>query len=195
MPHCQQLVQHSVTAREDGAVAESGAVHFPQCAAPVSAVLWNVQRTKARCINASEAGILSEGVDVMPLEEVLYRFCGKPVEVSKVVRSSVAKRGPAELKSAAKKLLDIQRELETALKRAESISSGSGGEKELKWLLSRRKDGEVCSVISGVIDWYKQRHGGEVADRTKLEADATAWACRFAIDHIAQAERLLTPDL
>jgi len=34
-----------------------------------------IKRTKAKCINASEAGILTDGVEVMPLDEAIMRHC------------------------------------------------------------------------------------------------------------------------
>ena len=152
-----------------------------------------IKRTKAKCINASEAGILTDGVEVMPLDEAIMKHCIEPVEAEKLVRSKLAKKGGKSLKTVANKLALIRRELEKVLNQTEAIVSDNSTEDDMKWLQNLRAEGQICETIGPIIDWYKLRNQAEAGDdKLRLEAQATAFACRFAIEHLEQSEALLS---
>ncbi|MBN2209708.1 MAG: motility associated factor glycosyltransferase family protein [Candidatus Coatesbacteria bacterium] len=164
-----------------------------------------IKRTKAKCINASEAGILTDGVEVMPLDEAILKHCTEPVEAEKIIHAQLGQnrpvgaaheppltRGKEELKTAANKLASIRRQLEKVLSQAESIVSNGSAKEDMKWLQSQRAEGQVCETLGPLIDWHKQRSRDDVGgDKLMLEAQALVAACQFAIDHLAQSEALL----
>ncbi|HUT05052.1 MAG TPA: 6-hydroxymethylpterin diphosphokinase MptE-like protein [bacterium] len=153
-----------------------------------------IKRTKAKCINASEAGILTDGVEIMPLDEAIMRYCTEPVDVTKSMAPKLGRRGKQELKTVAKKLASIGRELEKVLTEAESLApDGAAGDKEVKRLLGLRAEGQVCEPVAPLIDWHKQRNRSKAGDdRLKSESQAMAFACRFAIEQLKQSEALLS---
>lgn len=151
-----------------------------------------IKRTKAKCINASEAGIFSDGVEVMPLEEAIHTYCTRPVDATSVALKKVRTRNKEEA-SAAAELAKIRQPLEAILERAERVPSGADDrEAGVKWLLQQREEGQLCEILDGIIDWHKQRYAVEAGnDALKLEANAFAFACRFAIEHLKRSEALL----
>ena len=152
-----------------------------------------IKRTKVKCINASEAGILTDGVEIMPLGEAIMRHCTEPVDVTKSLATKLGKGGKRDFKTVARKLASIERELEKVLAQAESLASDGapGSENELGRLLALRAEGQVCEPVVPLIDWHKQRNRGKAGDdKIKGEAQAMAFACQFAIEHLRQAQAL-----
>ncbi|MCD6326827.1 motility associated factor glycosyltransferase family protein [bacterium] len=155
--------------------------------------ILEIKRTKAKCINASEAGILTEGVEIMPLQEAIQTYCTGPVNVGRLALSERAGSGAKALKKAASRLASIRRELSSVLARAKAVSDNDRDtQTQVQLLLKERVAGQVCEPISAVIDWYKQRYKNEPrTNGVHLEAEAMAWACEFAIKHILASEALL----
>ncbi len=78
------------------------------------------------------------------------------------------------------------------LTQTESIASNGSAKEDMKWLQNQRAEGQVCETIGPLIDWYKLRNRDEAGDdKLRLEAQATAFACQFAIEHLEQSEALL----
>ena len=155
--------------------------------------ILEIKRTKARCINASEAGILVDGVDVMPLEEAISDYCSKPFDVAKVLSSRKRSDAAGETQKAARELASIGEKLQQVLSRANSIAEATQvSETDVQWLAEVRSEGNVCGPLSAMIDWFKQRHSAEYqSGDVKLDVVATAWACEFTLKQIAEALRLL----
>jgi len=154
-----------------------------------------IKRTKAKCINASEAGILTEGVEIMPLDEAIYRYCTTPIQTRRIAQSKLSKAAGNDRGAVLASLGKIKEELLQVKKRAEAIEEGeASGPEQMAWFLDKKGQGQVLEVLVGLIDWYKQRHADEAyGDALRTEARATAWACNFAIDLISRSEALLRP--
>ncbi|MBN2290209.1 MAG: motility associated factor glycosyltransferase family protein [Candidatus Glassbacteria bacterium] len=56
-----------------------------------------ISQTRARVINASEGGVGFQGVENMPLEEVLWRFARKQRPIRKIIHSTRARRPGKEI--------------------------------------------------------------------------------------------------
>jgi len=78
------------------------------------------------------------------------------------------------------------------LAQTESIASNGAAKEDMKWLRNQRAEGQICETLGPLIDWHKLRNRDEAGDdKLWLEAQATAFACQFAIDHLEQSETLL----
>ncbi|MBN1592172.1 MAG: DUF115 domain-containing protein [Candidatus Coatesbacteria bacterium] len=151
-----------------------------------------IKRTKAKCINASEAGILTEGVDVMPLDEAIMRYCRETIDIEKTVASKLAKTGKQSLKAAAKKLAAIRAELEKVLSDLNAMSTNGASEEDIARLRGLREEGKVCETIAPIVDWFKLRHRDDLGgDAIRLEIEAMTFAANFAIDYLKQSESLM----
>ncbi len=80
-----------------------------------------VKKTRARCYNATEGGVLeAKGLGVISLKEAVYRFCREPLDVPAVLAECYEKNAPPEKEPLAAALNQVLSEMAEVKERCQS---------------------------------------------------------------------------
>lgn len=121
---------------------------------------WEIARTKATCINATQGGILKEGVLIMDLTEAIEQYCQVPLDIKGFMEEAKNYRPKPQLgrlKADIKAIIKEASEIKHICAEASSILQNNSDYGRLKEINNRINQAMSTRLISGSVQGVLQR--------------------------------------